>query len=284
MLSKYIGVNELIGLVYSVNDPAGSGVAKYIIEYYGLEKCDFGFKAIECFVHKKFYLIGFSEDVIYFDFLDKRMPSNTEYYIVLSRHSSAQRIKSYTVHHTGNFGDETPYGGRPRSLAIANPVTTHRLLLNLSKQCEEHGRDNEYEVSYEATHHGPTENNKPLTFIEIGSSIDEWRDKVNHEVLGLAIIEYIEKPYHSCKTVIGIGGGHYPRKHTRLAFEENYCYGHIMAKYALPYLDHNILFMMINRSVPQPKTIVVEKKGTRKEHRNIVEEFSNQEKIYVEYI
>ena len=274
----------LIGLVYSINDPAGSGVARYMREYYGLDKCDFEIDAMECFIHDKFYLVGFREDVIYFDFLDERMPSNTLYYIVLSRHSSAQRVKSYTVHHTGNFGDEAPYGGKPRSLAVANPVTTHKLLLNLRDQCEEHRRENEYEVSYEATHHGPTENNKPLTFIEIGSSIDEWRDPVNHEVLGLAVIEYIEKPSHNCNVVAGVGGGHYPRKHTRMAFEENYCYGHIMAKYALQYLSEEILSMMINRSKPQPRIIVVEKKGTRKEHRDLIEKFCSEKGITIEYI
>ncbi len=264
----------MYGLVYSIRDPAGSGIAHYIREYYGLEKCSDRIEhAIECWNSELFYLVGFQEDVIYFDFLDQRLPRNIVQYIVLSRHSSVQRVKSYTVHHTGNFGDEASYGGKPRSLAIANPITSQKLLLNLKKQCEEHDRCNEYEVSYEATHHGPTENSKPLSFIEIGSTIDEWRDPVNHEVLGLAIIEFLEKPIHDCRVVIGIGGGHYPRKHTKMALEENYCYGHIMAKYVLQYLSYETLDMMINRSDPKPRQVVVEKKGTRREHRELIERY-----------
>ena len=273
----------MIGLVYSINDPAGLGVARYIREYYGLDKCDFEINAVECFMEKRFYLVGFHEDVINFDFLDQRMPDNTEYYIVLSRHSSSQRIKSYTVHHTGNFG-EALYGGRPHRLAVANPITSHKLLIILSEKSEEYRRDSEYEVSYEATHHGPSEVDKPLSFIEIGSSIDEWRDSVNHKVLGETIVEYVENPRHTCRVVAGIGGGHYPRKHTRLAFEENYCYGHIMAKYVLQYLSIETLDMMIRRSVPEPRVFVVEKKGTRREHRVLVEDYCGKHNISIKYV
>jgi len=266
----------LIGLIHSINDPAGSGIAKYIKEYYGLDKCSEDVKADVCYQDKNFILAGFREDVIYFDFLDDRLPSSIEYYIILSRHSSSERVKSYTVHHTGNFG-EALYGGKPSRLAIANPPVSHKLLLNLREQSIEHRRDAEYEVSYEATHHGPTEVNKPLTFIEIGSSIDEWRDIVNHEVVGLAIIVFMEKPEHECHPVIGIGGGHYPRKHTELAFNSNYCYGHIMPKYALQYLSEKMVYEMINRSKPKPSTIIVEKKGTRVEHRTLLESLRNKQ-------
>ncbi len=275
---------ELFGLVYSVDDPAGSGVARYIVEYYGLDRGSECRGSVECFIGKNFYLAGFKEDVIYFEFLDERMPSDVERYIVLSRHSSSKRVKSYTVHHTGNFGPEAPYGGRPRSLSIANPPVAHKLLLLLRKYAEEYKRFGEYEVSYEATHHGPTGVGKPLNFIEIGSSIDEWRDSVNHGVLGSAIIEFLESPIHECVVVTGIGGGHYPRKHTRLAFEKNYCYGHIMAKYALPYLSKGVLDLMVKRSDPMPKKIVVERKGTRREHRSIIEEYVGEKGFILEYV
>ncbi len=273
----------MYGLVYSVRDPAGSGVARYIYEYYRLDKTDRCRDAVECYIGENFYLAGFSEDVIYFEFLDNRMPKDTIQYIVLSRHSSVSKIKCYTVHHTGNFG-EALYGGEPGELSIANPVTSHKLLLLLREKCIELNRCNEYEVSYEATHHGPTNNLKPLSFIEIGSTIEEWREPVNHKVLGLTVIEFLEKPVHNCIVVAGIGGGHYPRKHTRYAFEKNYCYGHIMAKYALQYLSTNILDKMINRSEPSPNTLIVEKKGTRKEHREIIEKYVNERDIELIYI
>jgi len=273
----------LIGFAYSVTDPAGRGIALYLREYFGLDKCDFEVEAVECFVNKNFYLVGFSEDVIYFDFLDARTPSSTEYYIVLSRHSSAQGVKSYTVHHTGNMG-EALYGGKPGKLSIANPVVSHKILLLLRDKCEEFGREKEYEVRYEATHHGPTDVEKPLSFVEIGSSIDEWRDSVNHRVVGEAIVEFLEKPAHECHVVAGIGGGHYPRKHSELAFTSNYCYGHIMAKHSLQHLSEAILKQMVERSAPKPAEIVVEKKSTRSEHRLLIEEFAKKTGISLKYV
>lgn len=277
------GFKQLYGLAYSTRDPAGSGIAKYLREYYDLERCELEVKAVECFANREFVLVGFAEDAIYFSFLDSRLPSSVEEYVVLSRHSSEQGVKSYTVHHPGNFG-EALYGGRPGELGVANPVVTHKLLLNLRDICEERDLLGIYEVSYEATHHGPTENDKPLTFIEIGSTIDEWRDPRNHEVVGLAIVEFLESPAHSCRPVIGIGGGHYSRKHTEAAFERNYCYGHIMAKHSLHYLSSDALTKMIERSRSRPEAIVVERKGTRAEHRELVEKYASTRGIVHEYI
>ncbi len=274
----------MYGLIYSLKDPAGKGIAYWIRDYFGLEKCTEQISgAEECFEEKRFVLVGFSEDTIYFDFLDKRVGC-VDGYIILSRHSSAKRVKSFTVHHTGNYGPEAPYGGKPGRLAPALSTASHRLLLGLKHYCEEKGKCKEYEVSYEATHHGPTEVSKPLCFIEIGSSLDEWSLASNHEVVGLAVVEFLEKGPLKTRVAIGIGGGHYPRKHTRLALEQKYTYGHIMAKYALPYLSFKTLDMMIEKTVPSPEIIVVEKKGTRREHRNLIEEYVDGKNLEIHYV
>ncbi len=274
----------MYALVYSVNDPAGKGIADWIRAYYHLDRCgETVMGAVECFEYKAFVLAGFKEDTINFDFLDQRI-GFVDGYIVLSRHSSAKRVKSYTTHHTGNYGPEAPYGGKPESLAPAFSMASHRLLVSLKHYCEERSRCEEYEVSYEATHHGPTEVSKPLCFVEIGSSIEEWKQPQNHEVVGLAVVELVEKGPLKTRVVIGIGGGHYPRKHTKLALQQKYTYGHIMAKYALPYLSSKTLKMMINKTVPKPEAIVVEKKGTRREHRSIIEKFASINGIEIVYV
>jgi len=275
---------RMYALVYSVNDPAGKGIADWLRTYYRLDKCrELINGAEECYEHKTFILTGFKEDTINFDFLDHRI-GFVDGYIVLSRHSSAKRVKSYTVHHTGNYGPEALYGGKPESLAPAFSTASHRLLVALKRYCDEKSRCEEYEVSYEATHHGPTEVSKPLCFVEIGSSIDEWRQLQNHEVVGLAVVDLVEKGPLKTRVVIGIGGGHYPRKHTKLALQQKYTYGHIMAKYALPYLSSKTLTMMINKTNPRPEAIIVEKKGTRREHRDIIEEFAGTASIEINYV
>ncbi len=272
----------IYGVVYSVKDPAGSGVARKLVAMLNSSKCGACKGAVECFCGENFVIAGFNEDVIYFDFLDNVL--NVDKYIVLSRHSSAAKIKSYTVHHTGNPGPEALYGGRPRKLAIASPATAYTLLKTLYTVAKKHGRIGEYEISYEATHHGPTDLEKPLCFIEIGSTEEEWRQEINHIVLAETVKYLLENNEYECIPVIGVGGGHYPRKHTRIALETKYCYGHIFAKYTLDYLDEEILVQAIERSSPRPKGFIVEKKGTKKKHRDLVENIAKQLGLFVEYV
>lgn len=272
----------MIGLVYSLRDPAGSGVAEYIARRIELEKCD---HSPRCGKGERALLAGFEEDVIYFDFLDKRLPGDVEYYVVLSRHSSEARVKSFTVHHTGNFGPQALYGGKPRELSIAYPKVAWALLRLLAKYKLVYDRG-DFEVSYEATHHGPTGLRKPIIFIEIGSGEDEWGDPLNHAVLGDSILEFIgiDLSGISCTPVIGIGGGHYPRKHSELALSSDICFGHIMPKYALDHLDRGVLSAMKANSIEEIKRIVVEKKGSRLEHRKLIETFCEEEGLELVYI
>jgi len=273
----------MYGLAYSVNDPAGAGIARVLRDKLGLSESSSCRNSENCFQGANVVLAGFREDVIYFDFLDERMPRETEVHIVLSRHSSEARVKSYTVHHTGNFGDHAQYGGNPGELGISSPKVSWLILRALSGSWRVSNRV-EYEVSYEATHHGPTSLSKPIVFVEIGSSVEEWSDTLNHFIVASSIIKLLESPSADCKPVIGIGGGHYPRKHTDLALKENVCYGHIIPKYALQHLSYETLDKMISRSDIDIKEIIVEKKGTRVEHRSLVEDYASRTGIEVRYV
>lgn len=275
----------MIGIVYSTRDPAGSGVADYIAREMKPREVSICRNAYTCLQGDNFTLTGFHEDVLDFNFLDERLPLSIEFYVILSRHSSIAGVKSYTVHTTGNFTYEYSHGANPRELGIAYPSIMWFLLRSLHRYSIELSRV-DYEVSYEASHHGPTSLSKPIVFIEIGSGIDEWRDLVNHEVIGRSIISLVEVyPGHiSCIPVIGIGGGHYPQKHTELALRNDICYGHIASKHVLDYVDEEILNLMINRSYEKPIELVVEKKSTRREHRELVEQFSRVSSLKIRYI
>lgn len=276
----------MLAVVYSTRDPAGSGIARFIVDRLGLSgRCSCP-RCVSCFENGEVIVVGFNEDVINFDFLDDVLPSEVDLYIVASRHSSEAGVKSYTVHFTGNFGSEALFGGRPMELGMAHPPVAWFLLNRLNREAEQFGRKGEYEVSYEATHHGPTSLSKPLVFVEIGSSHNEWNDSVNHAIVGTAVYELVlsYKKLPECVSVIGVGGGHYPRKHTELALTTNKCYGHILPKYALQYLSEEILEMMFKRTVLPPQEVLIEKKGTRTEHRNLIEEYAKMKHARVTYI
>jgi len=275
----------VIGLVYCTRDPAGRGIAEYIVSRLRPVKSSLCKSSEVCLEGVNYVLAGFSEDVLYFDFLDERLPTTVEFYIILSRHSSEAGIKSYTVHATGNFSAEAHYGGRPRELGIAHPAVAFKLLRSLKSSSLEYSRAG-YEVSYEATHHGPTSLSKPLVFVEIGSSYSEWSDPVNHTAIGESVIELVEEYPNivKCTPSIGIGGGHYPRKFTEISLSENVCFGHIMSKYAITYLDLGALNKMFTRTAIKPEQVIVEKKCTRLEHRQLIEEFSERKGLALRYI
>ncbi|MEM1692051.1 MAG: D-aminoacyl-tRNA deacylase, partial [Thermofilaceae archaeon] len=102
-------------LAYSVNDPAGSGIAKAILTLVEFEptRLQLASEAYEI-PRLNAVIAGFNEDVLYFEFLDEVCPA--DFYLVLSRHSSEAGVKSFTVHHPGNPMRTAVAGGKPLEL------------------------------------------------------------------------------------------------------------------------------------------------------------------------
>ena len=250
----------MIVLVYSVRDIAGSGTARILKERLGGERCSLP-RAAECTILSNgVYLVGFDTETIFFDFLDEVFPGSVEGYIVLSRHSGGK--PSLTVHHTGNPGPEAPYGGKPWSLAPAWPRVTAGLLRIYKQVAEEMELLGEFQVTLEATHHGPTELRRPIVFIEIGSSEKEWVRRDTQEAMAEAVVRFLETGIDSidCSRVaIGVGDTHYPAKHTRNILEKSYCYGHIFSKHVLGNLTVELLEQAIAKTRDPVDTIVLAK-------------------------
>jgi D-aminoacyl-tRNA deacylase len=101
---------------------------------------------------------------------------NPDEIIFLSRHSAASGTKSLTVHPIGIpwLDDCTISGGLPRRCSPPNPriASLYREILMEVKSKE---LDNTFQVTLEATHHGPYVE-VPACFVEIGSSESEWED------------------------------------------------------------------------------------------------------------
>lgn len=271
----------MFSIVFSIGDPAGAGIARYLVKALSCKRCDM---FPECYDCGKMIIGGFEEDVLFFDFLDRYMPPETSFYVVASRHSSSAGVKSFTVHHTGNFGNEAPYGGRPRELGVSHPPVALALLRLLREYATLFNRS-EYEVSYEATHHGPTSLLKPLIFIEIGSTREEWVDPINQMVVGETLREFSEmKSIRECFPVIGIGGGHYPRKHTETALSRDVCYGHIASKHVVDLLDEDMLNQMTSKSHVSIRGVLVEKKSLRKDQREFIAEYASRRGLVIEYL
>ncbi len=267
----------LVGIVYSVEDLAGKGIADFILRFIKGREIQLAGSVVSWFLDElNAFLVGFKEDVIYLDFLDDVLP-NVSFYVVLSRHKASSGIKSLTVHHTGNPTESADMGGRPKELSIANPIFSYLTLRKLSELVV--GRLSDFEVVYEVTHHGPTSLQKPLTFVEIGSSEVEWSHEKAHEVVGVSVINALRelRSSVSCIPTVGFGGPHYADGFTKRALKYGECYGHIISRYAIKEIREvgelkHIVRESVSRSKPAPIKAVVSRKIGSEPRTTVVEE------------
>jgi D-aminoacyl-tRNA deacylase len=139
--------------------------------------------------------------------------------IFISRHASIEPIPVLTTHVTGNIG-AADLGGKPGSVAVASPGWMHAVLHGLARHAPPG-----YRVSYEVTHHGPSDLETPSLFVEIGSTEKEWTDRSAGTAAAQAILE--AEP-GDILSVLGIGGNHYARRETEIALRSQTAFGHIV--------------------------------------------------------
>lgn len=188
-------------------------------------------------------------------------------YIVLSRHTSATNNPAFTVHSVGNYSPELPkFGGKPSLLGYTNATLQSDLLRYLNTEKEKHKDLINFDVVLEATHHGPLLE-KSLIYLEMGSSPEIWENDKCGRLLAQAVSNMLlhspGKP-HNEKVGIAFGGPHYSFKFTKLLLTEAYQIGHICPKYALPFLDENLIQQMIRRTKGEVKYAIFEKKGMKR--------------------
>ncbi len=230
-------------ILYSRKDQAGVNITSILRDEYGVEN-----------------LLAF-DDVLALDYLDRSKETTC---IVASKHASSSGKPCLTCHSPGNY-HSADYGGNPRELSYA-PAHYLQKTLNLLQE-KQRSEDINYEVSFECTHHGPTGLEQPVFFVEVGSTIKEWCDLRACSIAAQVINELLTyEPVNEDKTAIGLGGGHYCPKFTKI---KDYAIGHIIPKYNLPYLDELMLEEMISKTIPEPDVALIDWKGLGKEKNRV---------------
>jgi len=191
--------------------------------------------------------------------------NNLELVVFISRHSSVSGTPTLSVHTPGNLG-EAELGGLTRRVSVSS-ANAMKDALNAMMQFKEEMRLS-YEVSYECTHHGPSLN-MPTMFAELGSSPKQWNDVKAAEAVAHATMKAISKFGEShAKAVLGIGGLHYNNKFTRMALESEMAFGHIIPKYAISYIDVEILRQCVDKTLEKVEFVVLDWKGIKGEHKS----------------
>jgi len=148
------------------------------------------------------------------------MNPDADLIIVVSRHSSVNPVPVLTVHPAGNFGI-AGLGGNDRELGLTDPVWMKAVLQNHAAFAPEG-----YRVSYEITHHGPTDLPVPFFFVEVGSTEKEWNDSAACFAAAKSVL--YARPSPDAVPLIGFGGTHYAARQTAICLETKGAFGHMM--------------------------------------------------------
>jgi len=254
-------LNDLYVLVTSIDDLAGRTLSNYLKRNAGFE-CEMvagsNGQVYWSTNHKNIQLYITSGDLLTLENVGDLF-SQANVFIFLSKHKSRTCIPTLTCHFAGNFSTSILYGGGPRQIAIAYPSLLKAYLKAVTSA---NHKVPAYEIVIEATHHGPTSINKPLLFIELGSSENQWKDQNAAAVVCNSLLEVLDKGFEHCKKIgIGLGGTHYPRKFNNLLLESEFALAAIASKHNLEAIDQEILYRMVERSKENVTHVVLDSSG-----------------------
>jgi len=263
--------------ISSKRDVASSNMRMLLLRRFGLDT-----SVDDSLPHKigemkssELYIQTFEDEILYLE--DSDISFSPDLIIFLSRHSSKKSIPSLTVHVPGNIG-EAKYGGSPHRVGIAYAGPMLHALRELIKRSML--LEKKYDVCYEPTHHGPTLS-FPSMFVEVGSDIEEWSNISACETVVTAALAAAVAPTLKY-SVLGIGGPHYNHTFTKYALKNDVGFSHIIPKYAVENLSHDLLSHILERTVEPVEYATIEWKSlSSKVRRNVI---SLLEELGVKYV
>lgn len=221
-------------LVAYKSDPAGYNMANFISQNMKQEG--------EIYRGKIFDLVIISTPSISADWLDTNY--NYDGFVFLSKHAAETGTLALTCHSTGNFA-EARFGGFERQVAIPHPHIQKSYLQYLWKKRNDFAK---FEITLESTHHGPTALDKPVLFIEVGTTEKEWNDKELCKNVAKIVVDVMLHAEKKHDVAICFGSTHYPKKFTKILLEGEYALGTIMPKHALGFLDQSLFSHILKRN------------------------------------
>jgi|Deesub1362A_J573_1020465.scaffolds.fasta_scaffold00005_113 D-tyrosyl-tRNA(Tyr) deacylase len=246
-------------IVTSHRDIAGKNIYNELAKNFGFkEKGEF--EGMPIYEKGEIWLISTEKSQTQAEHLDGFF--DPEFYVFASRHKSESGEKTLTVHATGNLTSEAKVGGRPEKLSIPQPAAMKVALRELYKANKDLALG--YRVSMEATHHGPTDLQKPLLFVEVGSTVEEWEDKKAIRAVARAVLN-AARNRQDFPRAIGIGGTHYAPIHTKIMLESDVAIGHIIPSYSVLDIRREVFQQAIKKT--GALFGLLDWKGMKKEHR-----------------
>ena len=178
-------------------------------------------------------------------------------FVFLSRHAAKSGVPALTCHSTGNFGPAV-LGGRGGQVAVPYPEMHGEFMRRLYAARAEFAG---FEITIEATHHGPTDLERPSVFVEVGTTERQWTD----DGLCAAVADIAARAAEAVAAggaaprpprAVCFGGTHYSKKFTGAAVEGRYELGTVVPRHALDALDDAMLAHILERNAPVGAALV----------------------------
>ena len=279
-------------IITSTKDPASNTMKNYLLDNEEFEitnkgiienqnnhnNTNTGFKVLGSLKHLNTALVITDQDLININNFEGIIPKENMV-IFLSKHASKTKTPTLTSHSTGNFSDIVLLGGKPKEIGNTFPSFQKVYMKKIyEKRQELFG----YDLTIEATHHGPTSFVNPILFIEIGSSEIQWANKTTASIVCKSVLEsikdigkYIEN--NNSTIGIGIGGNHYPQKYNELLLFSNVAFGPIISKYNLAFINEQIMKQVKGKSIEKINRIYVDDKGLGKDKDKVLNVLNSQD-------
>jgi len=243
-------------IVATSSDLASRTLAEALIASQGFESTGIGLLGKTVYQKGSLLLATFEGSIVNPPDLDTYF--NPRAFVFLSRHSAESGIASLTAHTTGNFSREAKFGGVGGELGLADPGLLKDYMMALSGK---KGQVPGYEITLEATHHGPTSLAKPVVFVELGSSEKYWGDRAAAAVVAEALVEALTNRRIWGKVAIGFGGTHYPARFNEAVTSGDIAVSFIAPKHALADVDEKMVAQMIQRTMSPVRYALLDWKG-----------------------
>tara|TARA_Y100000034_G_scaffold44576_2_gene54771 strand:- start:11668 stop:12441 length:774 start_codon:yes stop_codon:yes gene_type:complete len=202
------------------------------------------------------------DESIFHENIDKEI--DADLFIFATKHQGRTGVKTLSCHTPGNWS-VAEYGGSDKKLCVA-PVN---FLREAFVKLEEINNSDEfkalgYDVVTECTHHGPYLE-KPIIYIEIGATEEEWRDEKARQIIA-SVVEHLvnnadEINSRQCVSAIAIGGLHTMPNFKKVILGSGVSIGHCCPKYMLEHLDIGLLRQAVDKSFPKASLVVIDWKG-----------------------
>ena len=237
----------MVLLVAYKDDPAGYNMAHSLAEDMTYDGDDYGHNnnndgTAAVFRGKHYDIAIIDTPAISADWLESTYGHDS--FVFLSKHAAQSGRLALTCHSTGNFSD-AQFGGNPSQVSIPMPDFQKAYLQELNRH---QGNFADFQITIEATHHGPTALNKPCIFVEVGTTPEQWGDKDLCSAVSQIVDSVLCSPIPEHRTAIAFGGTHYPDKFTDELLHGVHALGTVVPKHALQYIDEAMFSHIISRN------------------------------------